>query len=186
MPKPKTGVFQTCPICQESFYVRKHRIGTAIYCSQKCQGVGVMKTRPIPPSQYCVGIKAHNNDQKIVVCACCGKEKLFSPSYAKVRNYCSKACYTKHQNRKPRQNYPHSNSKLPHRIVMEEHLGRKLSRGEHVHHVNGDVFDNRLENLQLLSASEHTRLHSNRHHQKRLSTIKKNANQSAPLGLAKP
>lgn len=46
-----------------------------------------------------------------------------------------------------------------HRIVMEEHLGRTLTRHEVVHHINGDIHDNRLENLQLMTLSEHGRMH---------------------------
>lgn len=49
---------------------------------------------------------------------------------------------------------------LEHRKVMEDFLGRKLMRAEHVHHLNGDKRDNRLENLMLFSsASEHTKFH---------------------------
>lgn len=48
---------------------------------------------------------------------------------------------------------------LHHRIIMENHLQRLLSKNEVVHHINGDKLDNRIENLKLMNANEHVKLH---------------------------
>lgn len=46
-----------------------------------------------------------------------------------------------------------------HRAVMEKYLGRKLLRNEHVHHKDGDRTNNKIENLEILTANEHSRHH---------------------------
>lgn len=46
-----------------------------------------------------------------------------------------------------------------HRYIMEQHLGRKLRDTEVVHHINGDIQDNRIENLMVMKRTAHSRLH---------------------------
>jgi hypothetical protein len=75
-----------------------------------------------------------------------GGKIITKSGYVKVKNYT-------HPYRTSNNYYPE------HRLVMEEHLGRILSKDEKVHHKNGIKSDNRLENLLLLSNSEHSRIH---------------------------
>lgn len=46
-----------------------------------------------------------------------------------------------------------------HRVVAEQMLGRPLQRGEIVHHIDGNKHNNAPENLQVMSQSDHMKLH---------------------------
>jgi hypothetical protein len=78
---------------------------------------------------------------------------------AEISRYCSMGCRLRSK-REHSKNYPKVGRRALHRIVMEQKLGRKLRRGEVVHHINGDKLDFRPENLELLpSHAAHMKEH---------------------------
>lgn len=123
---------------------------------------------------YCQpGRKRSGKDQE---CEKCGKA-FYVPNWEKKkqgpRRYCSQRCH--HAAMRGRElvkgsRYVNQQGyvmvkvgirewKAEHRITMERILGRTLTSNEHVHHKNGNRADNRPKNLQVLSNSEHQKLH---------------------------
>lgn len=47
-----------------------------------------------------------------------------------------------------------------HRRIMEQHLGRKLDRKEHVHHIDGNKLNNKISNLTVVDIKEHLKYHA--------------------------
>lgn len=157
---------KVCETCLSNFIVTRHRIK---FCSHKCQAKWAIK----------IADKFKNPKKKTgknIFCCVCDKE-FYVPKYRlkkKCTKYCSRSCLAKFHLKKyikifgfkslnkPLHKYKtitvNGNQIREHRYVMEQHLGRKLERWEHVHHINDDSQDNRIENLKLVSNSEHQKL----------------------------
>ncbi len=59
--------------------------------------------------------------------------------------------------------HPNSDARgrvLLHRALMELYLNRYLDKEEFIHHKNHNKKDNRISNLEILTNSEHSKLHS--------------------------
>lgn len=154
---PKKEKRMTCKICGKEFYIKAcdHRLkeGKEIqYCSKKCAAVGALK------GDY-------------IKCKNCGKE-FYSTRHIFCTAECAREYRKKHYQHKTyeengylceyKQDYNKKGNVKQHRLIMENYLGRKLKDNEVVHHINGDKKDNRIENLQVMKRSEHSRYHRNK------------------------
>lgn len=52
------------------------------------------------------------------------------------------------------------------RFIMEQHIGRKLSAKEDVHHIDGNPLNNDISNLKIIPRGEHQRKHSTKYYDK--------------------
>jgi endogenous inhibitor of DNA gyrase (YacG/DUF329 family) len=160
--KPRRGDTVPCAVCGTEFYRQPAYIKEGRkYCSRACNAIG--QSKPVTRT-----------------CAVCGKVETVKASLGSLK-HCSTACAAIGKTKRPTgrmhngrpviehaQGYfliyepthpaahTHNGRVLEHRWLVEQAIGRYLTPDEQVDHINQDRQDNRLDNLQVLSAHDHT------------------------------
>jgi len=140
--RTKTITHWKCDYCQTEFNKIKngpYNTQSKSYCKTCVSKIGIAKLAGIAGYQSKVDNKFINRVGTIIS----GKE-----GYPEI--YIGK-------------NYPYRpggyTTLREHIYVMECHLKRRLTKGEIVHHIDGDKRNNKLENLFLTNVNEHNKLH---------------------------
>lgn len=149
---PKMIVIE-CQNCGQKFEVkssdsRLSREGIK-YCSKKCMGEA-SRTGSFIECKYCKK-EFYSTRNEFCSPECASKYKV---EHYKHKTYFENGYVVEFHN-----GYNKKGNVKQHRRIMEDFLGRKLSENEVVHHINGDKTDNRIENLQVMTRSEHSSLH---------------------------
>lgn len=122
----------TCEVCSKEFVVAAWEIRkrNPRFCSRQCSG-------KVNPARFLPGNKHWNFKTG---------RRIDGDGYVKILD---------RSNPRAKSGYV-----LEHILIMEEHLGRQLTKDEVVHHINEVRTDNRLENLELMTRAEHVSHHN--------------------------
>jgi len=155
--RTKKRVELKCQYCGEKFYLlestiksrEKHSGNPIKYCSHKCMGMA-MRTEYEQKCKNCG--KLFMTTRNKFCCVECVNQYKKKTGMLKKDGYWFENGY--------KTLYLEGNGSIKEHIkIMEDHIGRKLYDNEVVHHINENKKDNRLENLQLMTKSEHSSLH---------------------------
>jgi len=146
----RKGKYLSCEECGNTKYIPLHRLKTFHYCSHKCSSKHSQKKR--------IYTSLKEETKKKISSTLTGR-------YIGENAPRWKGGRTRHKDgyiyiSSPNHPYrDHHGYVFEHRLVMEKEINRHLMPEEHIHHLNGIKDDNRIENLKIVTNSEHLKLH---------------------------
>jgi hypothetical protein len=193
-----TARTRACKVCGKVF--EKGATSTGNYCGWSCysktreprKACKVCGGKLRRSGQTYCSAACHKQGRRAGVdktCEACGKQFYVEPHKAGRSKFCSlECCYEGKRLKGPGWKFTRKDGYvavyypshpdatksgfiLEHRLVAEQKEGRRILKTEHVHHVNHVRDDNRPENLEIVSPSEHAR-ESNAHGKRKRQTMR--------------
>lgn len=176
-----------CDWCGKEFERKKRNDHGKNYCSRACLGKANAERYRLQSLKICSNcgkeFEYRGNHKKrnrhffccaecgyafkekklCVICDWCGTAILKKRSdVARIRhNFCDAGCYIDFINfEKAGALNQQTAGSVVFRKLAEMKIGRRIGAGEEVHHLDGNHRNNKMENLVVITASEHSRLHA--------------------------
>ncbi len=191
-----------CDWCGKPFERKKGQLHNHNYCSKACLGkangerfrLARLRVCDNCGKQYeytgnhknrnshffcCYECFSQFREKKVLVtCEWCGKSfrKKRSDLARTKHSFCCNDCRLQYVRSL---NADNPNKRIEGRLVYhrlaEQKYGRPLKEGEQVHHIDGNHANNAIDNLEVLTASEHSKLHASKKERDRFGKFAKRA-----------
>ena len=148
MPADFRNIIKHCESCGSKLKLNNTRdIERKRFCSRKCLYAIIQPNRFVPP--HSEGTKQKMRESK---------QNLLTTGWKPIgwRKYTPQIRYSEHHQ------YLFKGHRRIHRLVMEQIIGRLLTSNELVHHKDENKVNNNPGNLEIVTRSEHMKLHTQR------------------------
>lgn len=139
-----------CAWCCTTFKRPPSKVKEYNYCSRDCYAKAQSRTHNPDGYKTVTDYSAQSTNMKRLN-AELNPTRMTDETRAKLREA--------HLGKGDRKTYQKIHGRHVHRVVAEQKIGRPLRSDEIVHHIDGDIHNNRPENLQVMTQREHIEIH---------------------------